>query len=423
MGAYCHLLFKFMVMKQILCIAALIICLYACADKEITEGSEEKGNGLRNITLTIQKAEGEYFGGMTKAKGSLVPSDYTVLFYLFERVDLAQDPDYEKFRLIRREQITAPLYTIKNLRIDGFYQFVFIAAKTDVAQLLSAKDFATAVYGNESNTITLAGEAVLNKSLLSDCYLELFGTATSPTYGDPNYPDVKETFVIDQDLEIFGDGFTLIPGTEYATPVNVLMQRQLGVVEFECPDAQEGDVLTASFSSDYYRLYLSQMVRDINTRKYTSENQAVFSPSPLDWPVPPPGDYYSSSFYFLNNVQSGLPVYQKTQTMAAGQKRIRMYLPYTSADTAGTVVPEINKANYKRTEAAVGQNGPEGSIKLIVNRSGSLKTYESVSTFPIYRNTRTLFKATGEGLLIIGFGGTNGGINIDDDIWDGEENY
>lgn len=410
-------------MKQILYIAAFIICFHACADKEITDGGEDSVHGVRNITFAIQK-EGEYFGGNTKAKGSLVPSDYTVLFYLFERVDAAQDPDYEKFRLIRREQITSPLYTIKDLRTEGYYQIVFIAAKTDIARLLSAKDFATAVYGNDSYTITLAGEATLNKSLLPNCYLELFGTSTTPTYGDLNDPNVKETFTISQDIEVFGDGSILVPAMEYSTPVNVLMRRQLGVVEFECPDAQEGDILTASFSSDYYRLYLSQMVQDVKTRKFTSENNAVFSPSPQGWDVPPPGDYYSSSFYFLNNTQSGLPVFQKIQTMTAGQKRIRIYAPYTSADTAGTVVAEINKANYKRTEAAVGLQGPEGSVKLIVNRGGTSKIYQSTSTFPIYRNTRTLFKATGEGLLIVGFGsGASGGINIDDDIWDGEENY
>lgn len=402
----------------------LVACFCSCSDKEAGGIAPGTDKAFRDITLAIQKEAGDVPGDRTKAGGTLVPSDYTVLFYLFERVDSASDTDYEKFRFIRREEITGPLYTIRNLRAEGYYRFVFIATKTAYAEILMAKDLATAVYGNEANAVTLAGEATLNKSLLENCYLELFGTANTPTYGNPDDASLRETFTIDRDLQIFGDGFNLLAGMEYSTPVNVLMQRQMGVVEFECPDAAEGDTLTASFSSDYYRLYLSQMVKDFNIQKYTSENSAVFPASPQGWEVPPNGDYYSSSFFFVNNNEPGLPIFQKSEIMAAGQTRMRMYVPYTTAEPAGTAVSEIFKANYKRTTMPGALQGTEGSVKLAVGRQNGRKSYERSDTFPIYRNVKTVFRATGEGLLVLHFGtGSNGGIEVDDDIWDGEENY
>lgn len=418
-------------MKQIIVLSVcLLSVVISCTDDKLPGSSpEEEAKGERSVTFAISTSDDSGLQVTTKAQGTVVTDNYTVLFYLFGKNAASQ------YELIQKEKVTTPLYTIENLDLEGSYKYVFVAASLANASALDAIDFSSGQMDPNLFSITLPSKLATpaDKNKLENCYIAFFDDRqnSTPSYGTELSPET-ETITVRKDLEIFGCGALIQPGMTYNTPVNVVMERQFGVVEFKYTDARAGDKLTCSFSSDYYRLYLSQLVRTAQEWYYVSNNSAPFPAGIFELvglPTYLHGDYYSA----LGAFKSGygiLPVFTKARTLGAGENSIQMYVPYTTAEAVGINVPDIYKANYIRSNFTdIDGNptqGPKGNISLKVERGGTvLKTYTLPdSPFPVYQNGKTVFTTVGNDYFQVNFGPASGtvddGIHLDPDGWHGE---
>lgn len=440
-------------MKQFLFIISIcissIVC--SCLDENQTSVPDKETNGKCSVTFSLSKDDSSDFNVSTRSTGTVITDDYTVKFYLFER-----DIPSNEYRLVRKKDVTTPVFSLDDLTEDAEYKYVFVAIHNpsvdpNTSKVLDAIDFSSGANGDYNNydySITLPQKAAYIKnelssdldeqkgSLLENCFISFIDNTSLPTYGNDDTDDTDEVITIDTELEIFGTGAYFIPGS-YSATIGVVMERQIGVVEFQYSDAQAGDVLTCSFSSDYYRLYLSQMVKDKSNPNYTSENNAVFSTPIADYNYTEysTGDYYSALRVFKSTYLLPL-TFKRTKTLGSNENSVKFYVPYTTAEAVGTHIGDDKyKANYIRT-GLMGANinsttdYTTGYITLQVNRGGTISTFktDAPTAFPIYRNGKTIFTASNAGGLTINFGsggtgGNDGGIHLpDDDIWNGDTN-
>lgn len=422
-------------MKQIVLIISVCLSslMYSCTDDNIVTPTKEDGEGTRNITFAISTGGEGNFDVTTKAKGTVVTDEYAVKFYLFERNAA------DTYELIKTEDVTQPLYTIEDLKTEGSYKYAFIATSVANKDALKAMDFSSVNWGGDTGTdvpIPTQDASVASKSILENCFISFFDDRANsiPTFGTgtEDFSSASpETISVNRDLDIFGCGAYIAPGMTFNTPIDAVMERQYGIVEFVFQDAQAGDKLTCSFSSEYYRLYLSQFIlnKTVST-EIISDNVGkipndIFTNAGLDNYTE--GDYYSASAIF-KTYYGLLPIFTRTKELSSGENSIQVYMPYTTAATVGSSVDDKYKANYIRTslnDVNGSITGPKGSITLQVERGGTvIKTYKLDKAFPIYRNGKTVFKTVGDNFFQVNFGpaneGSNDGINIDGDGWHGE---
>lgn len=424
-------------MKQIILIISVCFSslLYSCTDDNLADTpTKESSEGKRSITFAISAGDENNLNVTTKAKGTVITDDYAVKFYLFEKNAA------NTYELIKTEGVTQPLYTIEDLKIEGSYKYAFIATSVANKSALNAMDFSSVNWGGDTGTdvpIPSQDASVSNKSVLENCFISFFDDRVKsiPTFGtgtEDFSAASPETIAINRDLDIFGCGSYIAPGMTFNTPINAIMERQFGIVEFVFQDAQIGDELTCSFSSEYYRLYLSQFIlnKTVST-EIISDNLGkipdnVFLDAGLDNYTE--GDYYSASAVY-KTFYGMLPIFTRTQKLGSGENSIQVYMPYTTAEAVGNNVDEKYKANYIRTNLSdingTPITGQKGSITLKVKRGGvDLKTYTTDISFPIYRNGKTIFRTVGDDFLQVNFGPANessgDGIQIDGDGWHGE---
>jgi len=416
-------------MKHIILILSVCFSFiaYSCTDDRLSDYSEKEDNSKCSVTFSLSKSDDNSdLNVVTRSKGSVITNDYTVVFYLFQKNET------NSFVLKRKEIVKPPLYTIENLEKKSTYKYVFVTTKNENAAALDAMDFSSVKM--TPNSITLPSEiaSVDKASILENCYISYIDDYTNkiPTYKvtGSGAAAISETITINKDLEIYGCGSLFIPGSTSSTPLDVFMERQFGVVKFVYADAQVGDEMTCSFSTDYYRLYLSQMVRD-DDMNYTSDNFAImpdnsFSRMGITYTA---GDYYSASG--ILNGKKTLPIITKTVTLDAAKNSIDIYIPYTTAKNVGADVDDNYKANYIRFSGTGGPVGSllsnryKGSVLLSVKKAdGTTKEFKRAegaeAVFPIYRNAKTVFTTVGNDYLQITLG--NGGIGLDGDSWDGD---
>lgn len=415
-------------MKQVILILSVILSVLvcSCSDEISVDTPPKESSGKCSVTFNLSKDSGSDFEMATRSSSIIpIPEDYSVMFYLFKE-------DGNDYKLVRGpEIIKSSVLTLDNLTEDAEYRYVFVAIHNptqdeSIAKVLKALDFGTTKMTPEEWTITPPSEAsTTNNSLLENCFLELFDYET---YGNFEDGSKREYIIIDsnKNMDIFGAGSYFLPGSITAA-IGVTLERQVGVVEFKYEDAAIGDQLECSFSSDYYRLYLSQMVKDKNNTNYTSDNTAIFSftsASP-DNPIKDytQGDYYSVSRLFYTNV-IGLPTFKKTVTLNGTENSIKVYMPYTTSAMVGTSVNNVYKANYIRTNISEYDINEPGDITLNITKAdGSpAQSFKKAGTFPIYRNGKTVFTTVGSEYLSVNFGNnTDDGIHLpDDDKWNGD---
>lgn len=414
-------------MKQAILILSVILSaiISSCSDEIAVDNSGTKNKC--SVTFHLSKSNDSGLDMITRSGNIIpIPENYSVMFYLFQ----AEGNEYKLMR--GPESITSPVLTLDGLTEDQEYRYVFVAINNPtkneaIANVLKALDFGTTVMAPGVWSIQLPVEAsTANNSLLKNCFLDIFDYTT---YGDAGDPDKIEEITIDpnKDMDIFGAGSYFLPGSMTAA-IGVTLERQVGVVEFKYEDAIAGDQLECSFSSDYYRLYLSQMVKDKNNPDYTSENAAAFSYA-SDTVDPPfntykQGDYYSVSRLFYTNYL-GLPTFKKSVTLSGTENSIKVYMPYTTSAIVGTTVDDIYKAHYIRTTLSADATNTPGDITLhITAMDGTKKSFRKAGVpFPIYRNGKTIFTTVGSDYLSVNFGNSasdNGIYLPNEDKWDGD---
>lgn len=350
----------------------------------------EKDEDVHTLTFNLSGIESPFETNITRAvnKQTIDLATFDVIFYLFEQTE----SDYQ---LVVKKSITEVIFKIDGIKKEVNYKYVIAAAPKKagcpINPLLVAKDYNTM----EISGFTVEDAAV--KSSIDNCFFDVFGPLT---YSD------GETIPINENPEIFADGFDLSTSFDFHTPVDIVLKRQMGAVEFKVtgltPDTEH--TFACSVPSDYYRLYLSQIVRESASKDYTSQNNGL-NDKLGEYNVDA-GDYYGKIASVSGSSTLLSFTKQETITTSGDNYNFCIYMPYTIASES-TVTTSLYNGGNANTSEELGA----GTLTFTVDA----KTYTYIKPFPIYRNKKSYFLMKGDNELECKLGN----INLDDDSWNG----
>lgn len=382
----------------------LLALLSSCSDEELSgngNNSDMEGTKTLNFTLSIDAGDGLSVGTRASSSKNIIPipSDYRVYVYWFK------GDDGTNFYFEEAEEVSGSLYSRK-VDIEGKYAYLFLAVPKgkrydNVIELDNMRDFGQANVGDL--TSTKSGKLISGTSKLKNCFLPFLeedGTEQE------NYD--KTEFKVTRNLQIFGDGNYITAGYDEHFPASIVLRRQFGAVEIQGTSSLQGKQVKCSVKSDYYRLYFSQMIKPANSASISEDGYYNSENSALDQSVQTSdGDYYSSTYY-NDRIPSFAFSQEANGDFLTEKGNLLIYLPYTEARRNGP-------AECGHTTLYGWGVTPEGP-SLTVTIDGREYTYND--PFPIRRNTKAFFYIEGTELHFSGKDG-NGGIDLDDDKWDG----
>lgn len=382
-------------MKYILFITLTFILVSCNQDEIITE--KKKTN---TVTFLLSKIEE---GGFTTATPKTRAIDwldfgkYVVKLYLFGETTNQQNPNTgeNRFLLEKIIDVTEPVITI-DVTPNKSYKYVFAATTKGQEALLGTKDFGPLNFDNTSH------DAVIGTTYMDNCYFQLAATDGFNYSGNAT----TESRV---NQEFYADGYTINTSFDFSTPVGVVLRRQVGMVEFQLANVKDGDAVSCSIPTDYYRLYLTQICKLSVKDNYVSSNSVY---PDVNGYTDCSYDYYS----YVANYNMGSPYtfsFTRTETLSGvtnSKYNFQIFMPYTTAAAVGSNVSTTEQANYYVT-----QNSNSTGVKLTING----KSYSYNQPFPIYRDAKTYFMIKGTQLVTNWASGSGGGIDLDDDKWDG----
>lgn len=373
-------------MKQIFYMLLLMFLIVSC-EKEVSIPQENEEP--HTVTFNLSGVETSFSSSFTKASGkpSIDFAKFDVMFYLFKQVNATDD-----YQLVGMKPITESIFEM-TVEKDVSYKYVVAAAKktgTVPNPLVVAKDFYNSYTEVESASVAAA-------SLLNNCFFDICG--------DRTYQGGEEV-PMNVNPEIFADGFNLVTSFDFHTPVDIVLRRQVGAVEFKLTGLTPGEhTFKCSIPSDYYRLYLSQIVREDATKDYSSQNSGVNSL--LEEYGVDAGDYYGK----ITNANSGsdLLFFTKEEIVTTSDNyNFYIYMPYTIASAGISTTSLYYGGNANGSEGL----NMSGNLTLIVD--GTSHSYDK--PFPIYRNKKSYFLLKGDSELECKLGN----IGLGDDSWNGQ---
>lgn len=383
----------------------LLALLSSCSDEELSgngSNSDMEGTKTLNFTLSIDAGDGLSVGTRASSGKNIIPipSDYRVYVYWFK------GDDGTNFYFEEAEEVSGSLYSRK-VDIEGKYAYLFLAVPKgkgydNVIELDNMRDFGQANLF-DVGLIENSGSLIKGTSNLNNCFLPFLEEDGS----EQNNVD-KTEFKVTRNLQIFGDGNYITAGYDEHFPASIVLRRQFGAVEIQGTSSLQGKQVKCSVKSDYYRLYFSQMIKPANSASisedgyYDSENSASDASKTAS-----PG-YFTTTYY------SPVPSFTYNQgangDFLTEKGNLLIYLPYTEAHRNGPA------GKGHTTLYNMSDEGPEEGPSLTVTIDGHEYTYND--PFPIRRNTKAFFYIEGTELHFSGKDG-NGGIDLDDDKWDG----
>lgn len=383
----------------------LLALLSSCSDEELSgngNNSDMEGTKTLNFTLSIDAGDGLSVGTRASSGKNIIPipSDYRVYVYWFK------GDDGTNFYFEEAEEVSGSLYSRK-VDIEGKYAYLFLAVPKgkgydNVIELDNMRDFGQVDVGDFSST--KSGNLIFGISNLDNCFLPFLeedGTEQE------NYD--KTEFKVTRNLQIFGDGNYITAGYDMHVPASIVLRRQFGAVEIQGTSTLQGKQVICSVKSDYYRLYFSQMIKPANSASISEDGYYKSQNIAIDKSNQAKGDYYSSTSY--NEIVPSFVFNQEANGDFLTEKgNLLIYLPYTEARRNGP-------AEYGHTTLyGWGLTNQLEGPSLTVTIDGHEYTYND--PFPIRRNTKAFFYIEGTELHFSGKDG-NGGIDLDDDKWDG----
>ena len=383
----------------------LLALLSSCSDEELSgngNNSDMEGTKTLNFTLSIDAGDGLSVGTRASSGKNIIPipSDYRVYVYWFK------GDDGTNFYFEEAEEVSGSLYSRK-VDIEGKYAYLFLAVPKgkgydNVIELDNMRDFGQVDVGDFSST--KSGNLIFGISNLDNCFLPFLeedGTEQE------NYD--KTEFKVTRNLQIFGDGNYITAGYDMHVPASIVLRRQFGAVEIQGTSTLQGKQVICSVKSDYYRLYFSQMIKPANSASISEDGYYKSQNIAIDKSNQAKGDYYSSTSY--NEIVPSFVFNQEANGDFLTEKgNLLIYLPYTEAHRNGPA------GKGHTTLYNMSDEGPEEGPSLTVTIDGHEYTYND--PFPIRRNTKAFFYIEGTELHFSGKDG-NGGIDLDDDKWDG----
>lgn len=370
-------------MRKIITLLLMVCALCACSDENILPVNAEKEK-TRTVTFNLKGMADRDFSVQTRAVDTTAIdfTKYAVKFFLFERVD-----DTDEYVLKRQQNVTEDFFTITGLDVKS-YRYLFVAVSDGFEYMLDAKDSNAWTW---KNVYPVSVSAEVGTTLYKNCYFPFIENEDNNEIW--NYEGKVAPCTLPEtntNLEIYGQGYILSSGMDFHVPIDILLERQYGSVEVRLKNLTPGETVSVAVTSEYYRMYLSQMVKsDINSN-YTSENNGNINSGGL-----------KTSDYATGTV--GAPIYfQRSMTAASAEQVISLCLPYTTAEGTGNTVTN-DKHKVTGLSLTIGSN-----------------TYSYAAKFPIYRNGVSYFIRKGDQLAIefTTQGDNTPGIDIEED-WNG----
>lgn len=405
-------------MKRLIYIITTVLfaLLSSCSDEDMPgkeNGFSEKKTQTLSFSLSIDEGDGLSVSTRASSGSGIqpLPTDaYHVYVYWF-KVGQDENQDEKRF-FMEAEAVTSPTYT-KEVEVEGKYAYVFLAVPdgeyNSVVEPENIRDFGQAVLDDGDYSFTKnSGSLKEGTTILENCFLPFFTDDKSEK--DNNSPE-KEGFNVTRNLQVFGDGNEITAGYDLHAPANIVLRRQFGAVEIQGTGNLAGKNVKCTVKSDYYRLYLSQMVKPENSasltedKYYSSQNSGTGSNS---------DSFFGRDYFSYSYSQYILPSFTFNQTVddsfLTSEGNLLIYLPYTTAKTQGSVEND-EKTLYNHNDGDF-EDGP--SLTFTIDG----KEYKYNQPFPIRRNTKAFFYIDGTELHLAGQNG-DGGIDLDNDEWDG----
>lgn len=350
-------------MKKIITLLLSICALCACSDENVLPGNEEKEE-TRTVTFNLKGIADRDFSVQTRAVDTTAIdfSKYAVKFFLFERMS-----DTDEYVLKHQQDVTQDFFTITGLDVKS-YRYLFVAVSKGFEYMLDAKD-SNAWKWNSTYPVSVS--AKVGTALYKNCYFPFIENEDNNEIWEYVYDVAPCTLPnTNANLEIYGQGYILSSGMDFHVPIDILLERQYGSVEVRLKNLTQGETVSVAVTSEYYRIYLSQMVKsDINSN-YTSENKGNINSGGSKT-----SDYASGTV--------GVPIrFQSSMTAASAEQVILLHLPYTTAEKTGNTVTN-DKHKATGLSLTIGSN-----------------TYSYAAKFPIYRNGVSYFVRKGDQLAI-----------------------
>lgn len=349
-----------------------IVCA-SCSD-DISEGTASGKDKTRSVTFHLSGLDGQLQTRATSGTTKVDFDKYEVKLYLFgeEKGSSATTPEnpYPGFKFITVESVNSNMVTIKDLDSAWDYIYVCVAYEKVYAEEAKVK-----VWDAENFSVSELTE----ESLYYNCFISALNETENYTL-----ESYKKKEDAEDDFMIFGAGGAIPTLLDSFTPIEIALTRQMGAVVFSTGSDVESIPATCSVWTEYYRIYLSQMVETINGTKNHCD------------------DY--------NGMNVGSPVTKKFNTGttigSTGLKGYVMYLPCTTTKALGDDIGD-EKANVDK----------EGIGKIETSITINGKKYSTTTPFPIYPNRRTILTIGDGSKLTVSFGDENG---IDkEDEWNG----
>lgn len=401
---------------------AFVAALFAsCSDDELQNDLPKESKEPYTITFNLSIESGDGLSVSTRSGEDGVEridlTKYLVYVYWFHG---EAGSDMGSMTLMEEpEEVTEYFYskTFEGEEAEKRHAYLFLAVPRDkgldeVIQMSNMKDFGP-VYSNGygHGYFTTSSQAMSESSLLKNCYILFFEDDISEATNDTE-------FSANRKLEIFGEGNVLPPSINSFTE-DVVLKRQFGIVRIKANSRDfTGKAVTCKINSDYYRLYLTQMIKESDgsgiDKEYLSTNEAESQDGAS---MGYTGDYFSSTYMFSddnsNHVTASLTWKKDNVTVEdlGEEGNIDIYLPYTTATSVGTTPSSEEQTNYSYY-----QIGALSTPSLTLEIEG--EKYEYTNQFPIYRNGITPFYIKGT-QMVIDWGDSDSGINLDNDDWDG----
>lgn len=372
----------------------MLLCSVSCTEDD---GLEPVAPDEGTLTVTFDIAGIEGVSPTTRSEGyGDATEDYIKKIYIFrEEKNTAStarlgtragnegnSSPFAGYTFSEVKEITEARFTL-SLNDQYNYAFVFIAYEDDYKEQGE-------VYVGGNTPPSSIGNTV--NALYTKCFIKAIDEDQSGT-GYKIYSKADNAY---QPFMIYGAGFSIAGFNEESyIHETVTFKRQMGAVTFKVPEDTDisGDV-TCRVLTDYYRLYLSQILEANQSGTINHES-----------------DYAGVGFYpFIDCTFEG------GQTETKGE--YTFYLPCTTTRSEIDANHQDEQANFTRSASTW-----QEYVSLETSISWGDTRYASTTRFPIFPNRRTILTVNKDGNLeSVHFttmgGGSGDKIDVEDD-WNG----
>ena len=388
----------------VLLLMSLASCLFvSCSDDVMENGNKASTGETGNVTFQLA---GMSNGVSTRSSGvdtvDVNFNDFFVKVFVFRDVNTEESKGLQYYQ---EQDVTTSLVTITGISEGVNHAYVFVAVPKWAKEYLKLKCYPKTtpqeIKLGEDGTVTQPG------TNYDQCYIPVFD---EPEVDDTNNLEtyafnVRTDAVTGEDFKIYAWATeNPVSYNNTYTPDRVILAPQFGKVRFEANDGQK--ITSCNVYSNVYRFYMSQVVGGI-----TVENGIEIEDES--------GNFLTNDF--LANYVNGNKAYI-TKTFGENCNSYEIYMPCT---TLGSEVP-TNKnelANTFGTETACedsegssGEWGWSNPTSVTINN----QKIETKKSFPIFCKRTTVLGIKDDNTMTVRFeDGTNPGLGLDDDIWDG----